>query len=152
MTDNELLTARADDCIRGCKDNYLITNTNFLDIYQQSTVIEHLRRKNDVRYELYGGFDDCERKVAVFFPDYADGTDYIKENPDLSPIVALNIKKDNFSTLFHRDYLGAVMGSLNSRRGQVQSTDSVAGGATQVTAMVPLSEMFGYATTLRSST
>ena len=50
------------------------------------------------------------------------------------------------------DYLGAVMGSLNSRRGQVQSTDSVAGGATQVTAMVPLSEMFGYATTLRSST
>ncbi len=50
------------------------------------------------------------------------------------------------------DYLGAVMGSLNSRRGQVQSTDSVAGGATQVTAMVPLAEMFGYATTLRSST
>ena len=50
------------------------------------------------------------------------------------------------------DYLGAVMGSLNSRRGQVQSTDAVAGGATQVTAMVPLAEMFGYATTLRSST
>ena len=50
------------------------------------------------------------------------------------------------------DYLGAVMGSLNSRRGQVQSTDAVAGSATQVTAMVPLAEMFGYATTLRSST
>ena len=50
------------------------------------------------------------------------------------------------------DYLGAVMGSLNSRRGQVQSTDALAGGASQVTAMVPLAEMFGYATTLRSST
>ena len=50
------------------------------------------------------------------------------------------------------DYLGAVMGSLNSRRGQVQSTEQLAGGASQITAMVPLSEMFGYATTLRSST
>ena len=50
------------------------------------------------------------------------------------------------------DYLGAVMGSLNSRRGQVQSTEQLAGGASQVTAMVPLAEMFGYATTLRSST
>ena len=49
------------------------------------------------------------------------------------------------------DYLGDVIGSLNSRRGQIQSMDPVA-GATQVTAMVPLAEMFGYATTLRSST
>ena len=49
------------------------------------------------------------------------------------------------------DYLGDVIGSLNSRRGQIQSMDPVA-GATQVTAMVPLAEMFGYATTLRSTT
>lgn len=129
MTDNELLTARADDCIRGCKDNYLITNTNFLDIYQQSTVIEYLRRKNEVRYELYGGFEDCERKVAVFFPDYADGVGYIKENTELSPIVALKIKKDNFSTLSHRDYLGAVMG-LGIRREAVGDIFVNEGGCT----------------------
>ena len=49
------------------------------------------------------------------------------------------------------DYLGDVIGGLNSRRGQIQSMDPVA-GATQVTAMVPLAEMFGYATTLRSTT
>lgn len=109
MTENELLLARIEDCIQGCQDNYLITSTNFLDIYQQSTVIEYLRKKN-IRYELYGGFDESERKTAVFFPDYADGVDYLIENPELSPIVSLEIKKDNFSTLSHRDYLGAVMG------------------------------------------
>lgn len=109
MTENELLLARIEDCIQSCQDNYLITSTNFLDIYQQSTVIEYLRKKN-IRYELYGGFDDCERKTAVFFPDYADGVNYLTENPELSPIVSLDIKKDNFSTLSHRDYLGAVMG------------------------------------------
>ena len=49
------------------------------------------------------------------------------------------------------EYLGDVIGTLNSRRGLIQSMDPVAGGQ-QVTAMVPLAEMFGYATTLRSST
>lgn len=115
MTENELLLARVEDCITACDESYLITSTNFLDIYQQSTVIEYLKKRSEVKYELYGGFDDSERKTAVFFPDYADGVDYIKENPDLSPITALNIKKDSFSSLSHRDYLGAVMG-LGIRR------------------------------------
>ncbi len=118
MTDNELLLARIDDCISSCNDSYLLTSTNFLDIYQQSTVIGYLKRRADIRYEFYGGFDDCERKTAVFFPDYADGVEYIKENPELSPIVALKITKDSFSELTHRDYLGAVMG-LGIRRDAV---------------------------------
>ena len=49
------------------------------------------------------------------------------------------------------DYMGDVIGDLNSRRGQIQSMEPVA-GAQQITAMVPLSEMFGYATELRSRT
>ena len=115
MTENELLLARVEDCISACEDGYVVTSTNFLDVYQQSAVIEYLRRRSGVRYDFYGGFDGSERKTAVFLPDYADGVDYIKENPELSPIVALDIKKDGFSTLSHRDYLGAVMG-LGIRR------------------------------------
>ncbi len=48
-------------------------------------------------------------------------------------------------------YLGDVIGDISSRRGRVQSLDAVS-GAQQVTAFVPLSEMFGYATDLRSRT
>jgi elongation factor G len=47
------------------------------------------------------------------------------------------------------DFLGGVIGDLNSRRGQVQGTDS-GGNAQVVTAMVPLANMFGYMNTLRS--
>ena len=47
------------------------------------------------------------------------------------------------------DFLGGVIGDLNSRRGQVQGTDS-RGNAQVVTAMVPLANMFGYINTLRS--
>ena len=49
------------------------------------------------------------------------------------------------------DYMGSVMGDVNSRRGQIQSMDEVS-GAQQITAMIPLSNMFGYATDLRSNT
>ena len=50
------------------------------------------------------------------------------------------------------DYLGFVIGDLSSRRGLVKSQEVRSGGVTQVTADVPLSEMFGYATDLRSGT
>ena len=50
------------------------------------------------------------------------------------------------------EYLGFVIGDLSSRRGMVKSQESRSGGVTQVTADVPLSEMFGYATVLRSGT
>ena len=49
------------------------------------------------------------------------------------------------------EYMGDVMGDLNSRRGQIQSMEAAA-GAQQISANVPLSEMFGYATDLRSKT
>ena len=49
------------------------------------------------------------------------------------------------------DYMGDVMGDLNSRRGQIQGMEARP-GAQEITAHVPLSEMFGYATDLRSRT
>ena len=49
------------------------------------------------------------------------------------------------------EYMGDVIGSLNAKRGQIQNMDDIGGGK-MVTAMVPLAEMFGYSTELRSST
>ena len=55
------------------------------------------------------------------------------------------------SVIVPDDYLGNVIGDLNSRRGQIQGQESRP-GATQIDALVPLANMFGYATDLRSST
>ena len=49
------------------------------------------------------------------------------------------------------EYMGDVIGDLNSRRGQIQGFEART-GAQQIDAFVPLSEMFGYATDLRSRT
>ena len=50
------------------------------------------------------------------------------------------------------EFLGGVMGQINSRRGLIQGMDVRPGNAQAIRAMVPLAEMFGYATQLRSAT
>ena len=61
------------------------------------------------------------------------------------PIMLVNV-------IMPTEYMGDVMGDLNSRRGMIQKMESRSGGVEQITAHVPLSEMFGYATELRSRT
>ena len=50
------------------------------------------------------------------------------------------------------EFLGEIMGQLNARRGNIIGTDMRPGNTQMITAMVPLAEMFGYATDLRSAT
>ncbi|WP_024538594.1 elongation factor G [Comamonas badia] len=63
----------------------------------------------------------------------------------LEPMMAVEVETPE-------DYAGTVMGDLSSRRGMVQGMDDMAGGGKAIKAEVPLSEMFGYATQLRSMT
>ena len=48
------------------------------------------------------------------------------------------------------DYMGNVMGDLSSRRGMIQGMEDLPGNVKAIKAEVPLAEMFGYSTTLRS--
>ncbi|MGN6828280.1 elongation factor G [Paucibacter sp. M5-1] len=63
----------------------------------------------------------------------------------LEPMMAVEVETPE-------DYAGTVMGDLSSRRGMVQGMDDMVGGGKLIKAEVPLSEMFGYSTTLRSAT
>jgi len=63
----------------------------------------------------------------------------------LEPMMAVEVETPE-------DYAGTVMGDLSSRRGMVQGMDDMVGGGKAIKAEVPLSEMFGYATSLRSMT
>ena len=61
----------------------------------------------------------------------------------LEPIMAVEVETPE-------DFMGNVVGDLNSRRGVIQGMDDIPGGGKTVKAEVPLKEMFGYSTTLRS--
>jgi elongation factor G len=71
-------------------------------------------------------------------------------NRAAGPVLLEPIMKVEVTT--PKDYMGAITGDLNRRRGMIQATEEAPGGAQVITAHVPLSEMFGYATDMRSAT
>lgn len=103
----------------------------------------------DVKVALtFGSYHDVDsseqafKMAAIFgFKEAAR-----KANPViLEPMMAVEVETPE-------DYAGTVMGDLSSRRGMVQGMDDMVGGGKAIKAEVPLSEMFGYATQLRSMT
>ncbi len=102
----------------------------------------------DVKVTLYdGSYHEVDSSEMAF---KIAGSMAFKEAMRLAdPVLTEPITKVTVTT--PDDYLGDVMGGINSRRGQIQSMEQV-NGAQEVLAFVPLSEMFGYATDLRSRT
>ena len=103
---------------------------------------------DDVRIELYdGSYHDVDSSEMAFkiagsmaFQDAAK-----KAKPVLlEPVMRVEV-------VVPKEHMGDVMGNLSSRRGQIQSQED-RGGTQIINARVPLSEMFGYATDLRSRT
>mgnify|MGYP000083161136 CR=1 FL=1 len=102
----------------------------------------------DVKVTLYdGSYHEVDSSEMAF--KIAGSMAFKEAMRKADPVLTEPIMK--VVTIVPDDYLGDVIGSFNSRRGQIQSMDPV-NGAQEITAMVPLSEMFGYATDLRSMT
>ena len=103
----------------------------------------------DVKVALtFGSYHDVDSseqafKMAAIF-GFKEGCK--KANPViLEPMMAVEVETPE-------EYAGTVMGDLSSKRGMVQGMDDLVGGGKAIKAEVPLSEMFGYATSLRSMT
>lgn len=121
-TDDKLLISKIEDKARQCSENSMITNSDFLDMHQKSVAASLRLPYPDVNMIFCGGFEDAERTVAVFLPEYIDAENeaelfaYFAGNPDDDPLSVIELTKDKFSpALSHRDYLGALMG-LGIRR------------------------------------
>ena len=102
----------------------------------------------DVKVSLYdGSYHEVDSSEMAFkiagsmaFKDAMQKADPVLTEPIMKVVV-----------ITPEEYMGDVIGDLNQRRGQVNSMDTVS-GAYQINAFVPLSEMFGYSTALRSRT
>ncbi|MBB1632993.1 MULTISPECIES: elongation factor G [Cupriavidus] len=111
---------------------------------------------------VLAGFPVVDVKVTLFFGSYHDvdsnenafkmaGSMGFKEGMRraspvlLEPMMAVEVETPE-------DFMGNVMGDLSSRRGIIQGMDDMVGGGKILRAEVPLAEMFGYSTSLRSAT
>lgn len=102
----------------------------------------------DVKTKLYdGSYHDVDSSETAFKVAASLALRNAAKKADpaiLEPMMAVEITVPD-------DYLGDVMGHVSSRRGRIEGTEA-RGNAQIVKSSIPLSEMFGYATTLRSST
>jgi elongation factor G len=103
----------------------------------------------DIRINVYdGSFHEVDSSEMAFkvAGSLAFREGLQKGNPVLlEPIMKVEV-------LVHEDFLGEVIGQLNARRGEILGMDMRPGNVQAVRTMVPLGEMFGYATELRSAT
>ena len=102
----------------------------------------------DTKVTLYdGSFHEVDSSELAF--KIAGSMAFKDAMNKAKPVILEPIMKVNVTV--PEEYLGDVMGDLNSRRGMIEGISAIP-GAQQIRAMVPLSEMFGYATDLRSKT
>ncbi len=102
----------------------------------------------DVKVTLYdGSYHEVDSSEMAF--KIAGSMAFKEACRKASPVLLEPIMK--VSVTVPEEYMGDVIGDLNARRGQIQGMEARS-GAQQIDAMVPLSEMFGYATDMRSRT
>ncbi|MFQ7154526.1 MAG: elongation factor G [Eubacterium sp.] len=102
----------------------------------------------DVRVELYdGSYHEVDSSEMAF--KIAGSMAFKDAAKRANPIILEPMMK--VTVIVPEEYMGDVIGDLNSRRGQIQGMEDRA-GAKQINARVPLSEMFGYVNDLRSKT
>ena len=102
----------------------------------------------DVKVELYdGSYHEVDSSEMAF--KIAGSIAFKEALKQAQPVLMEPVMK--VAVIVPDDYLGTVIGDLSSRRGQIQGQESRS-GSIQVDALVPLSEMFGYTSDLRSNT
>ena len=122
--EDKILLALAEDKFRQCGDQYIPASTGFLDLRQRSLVAVQCRDlcrsfretggkaiegSGETRYCFFGGYEDAERTVCLFLPDYA-------QPEDSHPLAVIRAETSSGGTgLTHRDYLGSLTG-LGIRR------------------------------------
>ncbi|MDO4870261.1 MAG: YlmH/Sll1252 family protein [Bacillota bacterium] len=125
MKTDELLIAQLEDKIQQADDWGVITSGDFLDVHQRKVLMDYVRgRKLPVRLLLYGGYDDAERCMPVFLPEYlpdievkasesgageaGGGHALPPEVAELLKVVRVTAPKGG-RQLTHRDYLGSLL-------------------------------------------
>lgn len=123
--EDKMLLAAAEDKFHQSSQQYRTTYTNFLDLHQRSLIEQQWRElsrdASDTRCVFWGGYEDAERTVAMFLPDYADESD--------CPLSVIRIKTmPGGRKLTHRDYLGSLTG-LGLKREVIGDILTVENGA-----------------------
>lgn len=117
--EDKILLSRTEEMADACRTKYMLTHSVFLDLRQRSLVQQQMKMAGGLTFGFYGGWEDAERVIAVFMPEYIAAEtpeEHFSAEPEDNPLTVLRMtRKKGSPDLSHRDYLGALMG-LGIRR------------------------------------
>lgn len=98
---DRMFSAHIKDLAKRCRDKSIAVCSGFLDLNQQN-IVRGISKELETDFILTGGYEDAERKLILFFPDYEINQDDF--------LCVLRFSHSGREKLSHRDYLGALMG------------------------------------------
>lgn len=107
--DDKILLAQILDKIEMVDNKNKIEHTDFLDLAQIELVQKFINKIKIENYMSYGGFEQAERKMFVFYPDKFNETVVEKNLSNIVQIIRIELPDDLKGKYTHRDYLGAVI-------------------------------------------
>ena len=115
--EKNLLANRISDAVYNAREKYMTCIFGFCDENEQNTLLEVMRTQDFRDYMFWGGYNDAERKCLGIFPGTPSWEDF--------PIAFIKITADKFSSLSHRDCMGALLGCGIKREilGDIALTD-----------------------------
>lgn len=116
--EDRILLSQVLDKIEIAEKRNQIQYTDFLDMYQVALVKKFLNKNQLQNYILYGGFEDAERKIAIFYSDNYDKEIVEKDYQKMLKVIRVQLGKDEIGKYTHRNYLGGII-KLGMKREKV---------------------------------
>ena len=122
-TDDKILIAKALDKYRFAITKNKITYTDFLTMTEIALVIKELKKQNIHNFVVYGGFENADRKIIIFFPDKFS-EDMVEKNYS-NIFEVIRIVLPNEISYEHREFLSGIMklGIKREKFGDIVVTD-----------------------------
>lgn len=109
IDDERIMLSRVYDAMRSTAKSHAVKTTQFLNGHELSLSLNALSKSDCVCFSAYGGYDEAERKVIAFYPEYASAQYNIS---------VIKVSGRDIENLSHRDYLGSVL-ALGIRREKI---------------------------------
>ena len=108
-TEDKICLSQVWDKIELSKTKDRIEYTDFLDMYQVSLVENFLRKIKFENYQLYGGYQEAERKILIVYPEKYDEKMLEKNDSKIIKIVRVILAEEEKGKYSHRNYLGGIV-------------------------------------------
>ena len=107
--EERLVLAKVLDKINFTENRNKLEYTDFLNLYEQELITKFLNKIHYTNYYFYGGFENAERKIAIFYPERFTKEMIEKNYNKMISIIRIKLPNDLIGKYDHREYLGAVM-------------------------------------------